>query len=169
MKKVLCFLTGIFLITGCSAKTTKTKLMSDLEAMNFCEGIACEKGLILKENMNRMLLICFEKVLEPLPNEITSSQLRQIKPEIQKCVQSQGEFTPIISKEKMLFLVKDRDNYNKFSKFKPNISRLELNNLVADCYRVVLEKLPPVISMNQFKIVELNVEKCIFEKFNSSN
>jgi hypothetical protein len=69
MKKLLCLLAGTFLIFACSPKVTKIELMNELKTKNFCEGIACEKGVIINENMNRMLLDCLEEAWEPLPND----------------------------------------------------------------------------------------------------
>ena len=164
MKIILCMLVGVFLITGCSSKMTKSELMNGLKDRNYCEGVACEEGLILEENMNRLVLACVEKTLEPSPNEITTALFKKSFPEMKRCIQTEVEFTPIVSKEKMLLTIMDTDSYERFSNFKPNMSRLELHNLVAHCYKAALEKTPPTMTMNQFKTVELNVQKCVFEK-----
>ena len=143
--------------------------MSHLDGKDFCKEIACEEGFILKENMNRLALSCIEKTLEPFPNEITSAQIDTIEPKLKRCFQIQGKLTPIVSKEKMLLFIKDRDNYQSFSEYNPNLNRLELNNLVANCYQEASEELPPVITINQVNTVELYVQKCVFEHGNLTN
>jgi hypothetical protein len=100
---------------------------------------------------------------------ITLSQLKSIRPDIERCVQIEGEFTPIVSKDRLIFAMMDGDNSERFSQYKSNMSRLELNNSVVECCRTALEKMPPMLTMNQFKSFELEVEKCMFDTFKHSN
>ncbi len=168
----------LLLIVGCSTTITKSefkKIMTDkLETMSFCREVDCRDGLILEDEVNHLIITCIEKkVLEPLPNEMTSSQIKKIieerKPELEQCIRTKIEFTPIISKKRMIFFVKDRDNSADFSKFSPNISKLDLNNLVANCYQDALEELPLNITVNQVKTVTLEVQRCVYKNLNSTN
>lgn len=91
-------------------------------------------------------------------------KIKKLKPELQNCILADGEFTPLISKEKMLFILMDADNSFRFKDFEHNMSKLELNNLIVNCYKDILNEMPDRLTTNQFKIVDLTAKKCVFEK-----
>lgn len=148
MRKCLIILFISIISCGCAHKITKIELMSDFKKEISCDHWSCKKGIVINQKVTDLEIACLEEVLQPYPNEVSSSQMKEIQSKLNSCVDSKSEFTPVYSKEKMILALMDMDNSHRFPEFKHSLTKLGYNNLLVNCYKIALKKMPDILTLN---------------------
>ncbi len=166
MKKLICLIAGLLMLTGCvSTEFNRASFINEMSQTDFYEKASGDKAGKSKEEYNAIALECWEIAIRKLPPTFSKQQLKEIEPVYKLYLALKMSSDAIISKEDFLDAAFTMDHYDRYlNEIDVGLSRLEVNTIVKHCFEKEIENLPNVFSFDQFEAFEPFIDLCVHNK-----